>query len=389
MDQQYDYIIAGAGAAGLSLAWNMIESNIPDKKVLIVDADLSPQNDKTWCFWDNNTPPFSDIIHRSWHKAEVSTFQKLHQQELKKYTYYCLRSIDFQEKILQAVSSHQNFDLIESKISHLSNANGKAMLHTQKGDAFEADYIFQSCFDPWANKQDEPRYPLIQHFLGWEINLSKPVFDDTTFILMDFDQTFDNGIAFIYLLPWSKKSGLIEYTIFSDRLVSKKFYEEKISIYLSNRFNLKPVEYTIERKEFGKIPMQDRPFLPLYAPRILNIGTVGGVTKPSTGYTFKRIQKQVNRIVHDLLLKGEPTPQRPSPKRYQAYDLWLLQIIHKHPDDAQRVFSHLFNNNSLDDVFRFLAEESTLKQDLKIMNSVPYFPFIRAIAQSWNRLRKL
>ncbi len=91
----------------------------------------------------------------------------------------------------------------------------------------------------------------------------------------------------------------------------------------------------------------------------------------------------------DLLSKGELQPRPPSKKRFKAYDLWLLQIIDQYPEDALRIFNHLFKNNSLDEIFRFLAEESNIKQDLKIMKSVPYFPFIRAIAQSWNRLLKL
>lgn len=389
MNHQYDYIIAGAGAAGLSLAWHMLQSPLSEKKVLIIDTDFSPSNDKTWCFWDDNPPPYSDIIYQSWHNAEVSIFGELHQKSLHDYTYYCLRSIDFQQKVMDGISLHPNFSQLEATISELFSKDQKAELHTEQGDSFEADYIFQSCKDPWENKSDKPQYPLIQHFLGWEIDTQTPVFDDTTFTLMDFDHGFEDGVAFIYLLPWSQTSGLVEYTIFSDHLMPKDFYKEKISLYLSNRHGLKPIEYKIERTEFGKIPMQDRPHLPWYSPNILNIGTVGGVTKPSTGYTFRRIQKQANNIVRDLLSYGKPRPQNPSLKRYQAYDLWLLQIIHQYPKDGLRVFHHLFKNNSVDDVLRFLAEESTLKQDLKIMNSVPYWPFIRAIADSSNRLFKL
>ncbi|NIT59460.1 MAG: hypothetical protein GWN00_25545, partial [Aliifodinibius sp.] len=143
------------------------------------------------------------------------------------------------------------------------------------------------------------------------------------------------------------------------------------------------------RKEFGKIPMEDRPYNPWYKPRILNIGTVGGLTKPSTGYTFKRIQKQTDVIIEDLLSEGTLQPHPPSNKRFKAYDLWLLQIIDRHPEDAFNVFNHLLKNNSLDDVFRFLAEESSLNDDLKIMTSVPYAPFLRAIWKTRNRLRKI
>jgi lycopene beta-cyclase len=206
---------------------------------------------------------------------------------------------------------------------------------------------------------------------------------------MDFDDTFHGGVAFIYLLPWSTKSGLIEYTIFSEHLVSEALYEEKIHLYLSNRFNLKPIDYHIQRKEFGKIPMQDHPHLPWLEPRILNIGTSGGLTKPSTGYTFRRIQNHTDSIIEGLLTEGKPNLSPPSQLRYKAYDLWLLQIIHDHPEDALRVFNHLFQNNTMDEVFRFLGEESTFIQDLKIMSSVPYLPFLRAIWKTRNRLREI
>jgi len=386
--QQYDYIIAGAGASGLSLAWKMLHSPLSEKKILILDQSLTPSNDKTWCFWDTETPPFANLIHRQWSKAEVSIFGKRAIKQLNNYTYYCLRSGDLSTHILDKLEKHPNFQLRETPIQELSFNGSTPMLHTD-AHTFKADYIFQSCFNPWEDAQDQPCHPLLQHFVGWEINTSKPTFDDGFFTLMDFDQTYKDGIAFIYILPWSKTSALIEYTIFSDNLLDKKQYEEKVSLYLSNRFDLTPIDYNIERKEFGKIPMEDRPHKPWYKPRILNIGTVGGLTKPSTGYTFKRIQKQTNAIVADLLSEGTLRPHPPSKKRFKAYDLWLLQIIDRYPEDAFKVFNHLLKNNSLDDVFRFLAEESSLKDDLKIMSSVPYTPFLRAIWKTRNRLRKI
>lgn len=386
--QSYDYIIAGAGASGLSLAWKMLHSPLSEKNMLIIDQSLTPTNDKTWCFWDATDPPFAELIYRKWNKAEVNTFDSRTIELLNTYTYYCLRSIDFGRHVLSKLKNHPNFDLLEGSITDLSFNKRNPILHTDS-DSFKAEYIFQSCFDPWNNTGDQPRHPLLQHFVGWEISTSKPVFDKDVFTLMDFDQTFEDGIAFIYLLPWSQTSALIEYTIFSDTLLDKKKYEEKISLYLNNRFNVKPVDYTIERKEFGKIPMADRPHKPWYKPNILNLGTVGGVTKPSTGYTFKRIQQQTDAIVKDLLSSRKIQPQPVSRKRYRAYDLWLLQIIDRHPKDALKVFNHLFQNNSLDKVFQFLAEESSIKNDLKIMSSVPNIPFLRAIWETSNRLKEI
>ncbi len=386
MTQRYDYIIAGAGASGLSLTWNLLQSPLAEKKILIVDLDLNPKSDKTWCFWDSGSPPFSDIVHKSWQQVEVSVFDNRSTHSLEEYTYHCLRSIDFQQKILRAANEHPNLDLLEEPITKLrSNGNG-ATLHTDN-HSFTADYIFQSCFNPWDGSSGLPHYPLLQHFLGWEITLNKPLFSANTFTLMDFDETFDEGVAFMYLLPWSPSSGLIEYTVFSNQLLPKAFYEEKIELYLNNRFNLKPIDYQIQRREGGKIPMMDRPEKPWYKPQIMNIGTVGGITKASTGYTFRRIQRHAQQIVEGLLKNGKPADRPLSNKRFKAYDLWLLQIIHDHPKEALQVFNRLFRNNSMDEVFRFLGEETTFWQDLKIMNSVPYSPFLRAIWKTSNRLR--
>jgi lycopene beta-cyclase len=386
--QQFDYIIAGAGASGLSLAWKMLHSPLSEKKTLVLDQSLIPANDKTWCFWDADDPPFSNLIHRKWTRAEVSIWGNRSIESLKNYTYYCLRSGDFRNHILNRLKDHPNFNLLETPITELSFDGRSPTLRTET-NSFKADYIFQSCFTPWNEGDDQPRHPLLQHFLGWEISTSKPVFDEHVFTLMDFDQTFGDGIAFIYLLPWSETSALIEYTIFSDTLLEKKQYEEKVSLYLNHRFNLKPIDYTIDRKEFGKIPMEDRPHKPWYKPGILNLGTIGGVTKPSTGYTFKRIQKQTDAIIEALLSGDTLQPQPPSKKRFKAYDLWLLQIIDRHPEDAFRIFNDLLKNNSLDDIFRFLAEESSIQDDLKIMSSVPYVPFLRAIWKTFSRLRKI
>jgi lycopene beta-cyclase len=386
--KHYDYIIAGAGAAGLSLAWQLLQSPLSEKNVLLVDENLEPRNDKTWCFWDAQTPPFGDIIYKKWDHVEIGTTKSRFTQELTQYPYYCLRSIDFQKKIIQAVESNPYFDLLESNIIDFQSSDDRATVQLPD-KSVHADYIFQSCFNPWHQTIDNPRYPLLQHFLGWEIELNKPIFDEHSFTLMDFDETFSGGVAFIYLLPWSQQSGLIEYTIFSDRVVSEELYEEKISIYLNNRFNLKPIDYQITRREFGKIPMIDRPANQWLQSRIMNIGTVGGVTKPSTGYTFQRIQDHSKKIT-DAILNGDLVKlDSPSEWRYKAYDLWLLQIIHDHPTDALQVFNQLFNNNSADLLFRFLGEETTLAEDLKIMSSVPYYPFLRAIWKTRRRLREI
>jgi lycopene beta-cyclase len=127
LNTQYDYIIAGAGASGLSLAWKLLQSSL-NKKVLIVDKNIETQNDKTWCFWDSGSPAFADIIHKQWSQVEVSAFGTRFTQPLEEYSYYCLRSVDFEKKILNAIKSHPQFDLLEGKVADLASNGNKAII---------------------------------------------------------------------------------------------------------------------------------------------------------------------------------------------------------------------------------------------------------------------
>ncbi|GAA5521194.1 hypothetical protein LQ318_05580 [Aliifodinibius salicampi] len=390
MGIEYDYIIAGAGAAGLSLAWQMLHSPLKDKKVLIIDKDLKLQDDKTWCFWHSGEPPFQKLIHKRWSRVEVESAEGYITQSLQRYPYYALKSYDFEKKIIAAIKKNPSFHLLESPIQKLSSDpdSKKAYLHTPE-NILETSYIFQSCFDPFKIHKSNVRYPLRQHFLGWDIKINTSIFNSDVFTLMDFDHSFTGGVAFTYVLPWTSKTALLEYTIFSENIIAQEKYEEKLSAYLSNRYGLEPDDYQIERKEYGVIPMEDRPALPWYKPRIMNIGTQGGVTKPSTGYTFMRIQNQVKNIVEGLIEDNRPLIYSPSKFRFKAYDLWLLHIIYNSPKEATTIFKQLFQNNKMDEVFCFLNEDSILSEDLQIMSSVPYRPFLKAIWKSKKRLREI
>jgi lycopene beta-cyclase len=66
---------------------------------------------------------------------------------------------------------------------------------------------------------------------------------------------------------------------------------------------------------------------PFYQNGIYNIGTAGGQTKASTGYTFQFIQKQSRQIV-ELLSNNQPLQNIvAAPARFHFYDSVLLQLL--------------------------------------------------------------
>ena len=383
----YDYIIAGAGAAGLSLAWHLVQGDAGEKSILLVDRQLEPQNDKTWCFWHPGVPPFSDLVRKTWEEAHIRFSEAHVRAPLQAYRYHCISSGTFRRHILDMLKEHPSVDLLKAPISGLESRDDRASLFTGS-DRYDAEYIFQSCFTPEAIKNSRPRYPLIQHFLGWELEASRAVFDDKAITLMDFDDGFADGIAFMYVLPWTKKKALLEYTVFSPEVLPRSFYQEKIELYLNNQFGLKVIDFATTRTEYGEIPMQDLPYVPWYDKheRILNIGMSGGLTKPSTGYTFQQIQRHTRQIVRSLQQEKKPAPPPKSKPRFRAYDLWLLHIMYHDPETALDIFRALFTANDLDDIFKFLGEQTSPSEDLAIMSSVPYLPFLKAIWKTKDRL---
>ncbi|MGB0930928.1 MAG: lycopene cyclase family protein, partial [Chitinophagales bacterium] len=131
----------------------------------------------------------------------------------------------------------------------------------------------------------------------------------------------------------------------------------------------------------GIIPMTDHPLpqRPHPQKRIMHIGTRGGRSKPSTGYTFWRIQKDCEQIVKSLENTEQPFYPPIYASRFLQYDRLLLSILQHRGEQIRPIFIDMFKHNPIDRIFRFLNEESSLVDDLKIMASVPSMPFLEAL----------
>ncbi|MGM0460119.1 MAG: lycopene cyclase family protein, partial [Bacteroidota bacterium] len=292
----FDLIIAGAGASGLSLVRNILASEkLNDLSILLLDLSLTPTNDKTWCFWDDSNLTENHLIHRSWKTLEVRAYGDLYTEDLQAYRYHCLRSVDYTAAILEMAEKSSRVTLLEASIKDFTHYKGSATVHTDKGD-FTAPWIFQSALKPPGFENLWVDVSLKQHFLGAELKADKPVFDTKTVVLMDFDTSQKHGVTFFYILPYSETEALVEYTFFTEQLLSHDEYMKGIGSYMLSRYGLSSGQYSVTRTETGSIPMEDRRYPAWYNPRVMNIGTTGGLTKPSTGYTFTRIQQHSKAI---------------------------------------------------------------------------------------------
>jgi lycopene beta-cyclase len=368
----FDYIIAGGGMAGLSLGFYLDESSLKGKKVLIIDREEKNKNDHTWCFWEKGKSAFEEIVFRSWNQFWFHGTQRFSELlELENYQYKMIRAIDFYEFVISKLETNSNFTFLQADILEVENDSVK----TDKGEFFADKFIF----DSWTRKKyDNPTYHnLWQHFLGWEIETSQDVFKKDEPTLFDFRVEQKDECRFIYILPVSPKKALIEFTIFSDNLIEKEEYEANLKKYISEILQVET--YKINETESGIIPMSDEPHEEFPNAKIIRIGTAGGYVKPSTGYSFKRTQKRLQKLVESLEKTNSIKNSKLKIQNWKLYlDSVLLNVLQSKKHPADEVFTSLFRGNKTSQVLKFLDEETSIKEDLHIMKTVPLVPFTKA-----------
>jgi lycopene beta-cyclase len=373
--QKYDYIITGSGASGLMLAYRMAKDSFFDTaSILIIDKEKKTSNDRTWCFWENGTGEWDDLLHKSWDKIVFKS--NLHQNTipLQSYTYKMIRSAKFYKKLWNCIDAKNNISFIEANVVSVLDTSEGAIVETSTGKYHAVKLLNSIDFDQKYTQQE--KYPvLLQHFIGWFVETNKNQFDDSTATFMDFTVDQKRNTRFMYVLPISPKKALFEYTLFSKEVLTKEEYESELLKYLATK---SITEYTITEIEEGVIPMTSYKFWKQNSKNIMHIGTVGGWTKASTGYTFKNTFKKTIQLIAFLKTENDFTHFRKK-TRFWWYDLLLIDVLSSHNHLGSKLFSTLFKRNSLKSVFRFLDEETSFIEDLRIMLSMPPLRFIVAL----------
>lgn len=370
---QADYIIAGAGCAGLSLALMLKRSSLKFQRVILIDAEQKNKNDRTWCFWTKERNAwYKDIVSKSWSQFEFRSPGLVKQLTLTPYWYQMLRGENFYNYVHSELASDHRFELRNEKIENLQSTERGVELETDLC-IYRAKLAFNSAFRTPEMKQRHVNY--VQHFKGWVVECDDAVFNPDLPVFMDFTFATQNKCEFYYVLPYTEKRALIEFTGFSKEVLTDESYHKALRFYLEENLGIR--NYRLLEEEAGQIPMYESDFSNPYGKGIINIGTAAGASKTSTGYTFHFIQKHVQQIVEDLE-KGTRPRAFKKPTRYKFYDSVLLKVMDQSKLSPSDLFTDILTKNSISDTLAFLNEESSLAQDLGIMRSVPSLPFVKA-----------
>jgi lycopene beta-cyclase len=374
--KHFDFILCGGGMAGLSLAYYLINSTLKHKKIAIIEPADKDKNDRTWCFWEEGKGSFDEILYKKWSQIQFGNEAGVPQMlDIGFYNYKMIRGIDFYNFTIPKIKNHPSISWIKESVVSITENEHSALVETESG-LYTADYVFESIYKPNLNL--DKYINLLQHFMGWVIEVKEPTFNPELPMMMNFGIEQHNDCRFMYVLPHSDRKAIVEYTIFSEKLLDEADYEAELKRYI--KAELKIDNYTIDEVEFGVIPMSDEPMEQFVSKRIIRIGTSGGGTNPATGYTFQGVQKNLQKIVTSLEKTNEPYLKTSFfEKRFKLYQSTLLNVLQQKRLPAASVFSRLYDKNPAWKIFRFLDNETNFLQEISIMWSTNKPKFIAAV----------
>ena len=352
--KEFDYIIIGGGCAGLSLAYELeTHDKLKNKNLAIIEPRDKYKRDKTWSFWKVFPHNFEDCVKKSWNNFTINSPNETKYIECKTTPYQTIDSELFYNKILSKLKLNKNITFFKN-INEVNKSNS---------------IIFNS-----VAKYDDQQNKLWQHFCGVEIETDKEFLDDKIFNLMDFACEQRNEVHFFYTLPFTKNKALVETTWISELdNDSLKDYDQQIDNYLSNHLNIRNCK--INYKEEGAIPLFRQKSIKKLNE--INIGSAGGMTRLSTGYTFLNIQEQ-SKYIRENIDNINKVKLFQINKKYDFLDNIFLKVLKKNSSQMGNIFYKMFDS-SPSSIINFLSNKSSLFEDLEIISKMPKSIFIKQL----------
>nr|WP_315161383.1 lycopene cyclase family protein [uncultured Flavobacterium sp.] len=373
--KHYDYIFTGAGLSALMTVYKMVQSGkFKNINILLLDENTKKTNDRTWCFWKTSDSVWEQSISKKWDSALFANENFRRDLDLQPYHYNMVKGLDFYNQVFDLLSKQENITFLPHKVLEIEESETIILVQTES-ESFSCSKLFNSIYNK-HKAESQTQYPVLQqHFIGWFIKSEQPIFNSEQATFMDFSVEQKGNTRFMYVLPTSKTEALLEYTLFSHQHLKTEEYENEIQKYIEK---LGITNYEIVEKEQGSIPMTCYPFWKANTKNVLNIGTSGGWTKASTGYTFKNSDKKSSELVAFLQRETDFTKFHKRTK-FWFYDLLLLDILDRKNELGSQIFSSMFKKGNPSLIFKFLDEETSFIEDIQVILKCPKMLFIKAI----------
>ena len=355
----YKAAIIGLGPSGLAV--NKILYGDSVNEIIAFENEDIHNRDNFFGFWLTEwMKPFEHIIEKKWFNWTIG-------DENTKITHtssnnpYCV--ISYKKWKNYCLETKNKLEIKNNKVLQYFPELNYFKIITADNNEYYAEKIYDS------RSTKEKKGELLQHFFGINITAADNTFNENKLTLMQFTEE-KNVLHFMYILPFSHNKALVESTVFSKDVFHSSWYRQKINDYLKrNNINT----FKEQSSEKGVIPMFFAEEKRSVNSNIFNIGIRGGACKPSTGYAFSFLIKQIQ------LLKS-------SKKNYvnihnfleRKMDKVFINFLKNNREDG-RSFIKLASNLNGNEFQSFMMGESNLLTKLKIINSMPKLPFIKEL----------
>ena len=355
----YKAAIIGLGPSGLAVN-KILYGDSYDEVIAFENEDIN-KRDNYFGFWLTDwMKPFENIIEKKWYKWTIGdkNINIIHTVCEKPY---CV--ISFKKWKNFCLETKNKLEIKNKKVAKYFPIKNYFKVITDDNTEYYAEKIYDS------RSTKEKKGELLQHFYGINITVPDNTFNENKLTLMHFTKE-EKILHFIYLLPFSHNKALVESTVFSKDAFHSSWYKEQINDYLKKK-NI--AEFKEESSEEGVIPMffaeEKRPT----NSNIFNIGIRGGACKPSTGYAFSFLIKQIQ-----LLKNSKKNYVNTHKFLERKMDKIFINFLKNNIEDGQS-FIKLASNLNGNEFQSFMMGESNLLTKLKIITSMPKLVFIREL----------
>jgi lycopene beta-cyclase len=278
--------------------------------------------------------------------------------------YGSIRSQDFAEFLSREADERTAIQLGAS-ISQVSRNHAMAI----DGRRWQADLVID-CRGIGSNSPVHCGY---QKFFGFEFKLLDESWPDGEPTVMDSRIPQDDGYAFLYVLPFSATSVLVEVTHFSDhpRLEREACWQQALR-YLHHR-GIQSARLVGE--ESGCLPMPYRRSTVRQLDGPIVGGYRGGWFHPATGYSLP-LAVQFAQTVATSVPEEAPARLRELAGSYRARDAFahllnrmLFRLVS--PKQRHQIFRRLYRSLPVDSFERFYAHQFTWIDAVRILCGAP------------------
>ncbi len=386
LPDQVDLVITGGGLSGLSLAVALAGLGDACPRTHIVEARPGYRRDRTWSYWRLHGHAFDSVARTQWSRCLVRGGGRSVHFDAGETPYETIDANHLYDDVLARLKDHPRISLsLGTPVNAVTEGADGVSVETPSGTV-RADLCIDTRPPAW-NRDTQGRtlvQGLNQAFAGLEIETERPCFDPGEVVLMDFlAPTHLGEMRFFYVLPYSPTRALVEDTRFTplaDAPPPREGLEDAIARYVDSPF-------TVHYEEAACLPMVSAVGMEPVpkGSRIVKIGGAGGALRPSTGYGFLAIQRQVEALATAIGKDGlNPAALRgvisTRPAWLSAMDRVWLRVLRHHPDLGPLLSALIFDKAETSRAIRFLADTGSLVDAAAIVMALPKAPFLMTAA---------